>query len=306
MSLTSKIVERRPGVLLYGLAPPKRDTGPADLERITAQQVARLEALQVDGLIIYDLQDEAERIATPRPFPFLPTIDPLSYAAEHLGRLAVPKIVYRCVSHDSAEDLAGWLGRAGSESPLRVLVGAPSRRTPAALPLSGALELARRQAPGVIIGGIAIAERHARGGAEHQRLLAKTNAGCRFFVTQAVYDITATKSLLSDYRLEAQRHHQEPVPIILTLSPCGSEKTLRFMQWLGIAFPRWLENELCHAPDPLETSLRLCERIFADAWEYARDKGIPMGVNIESVSARKAEIEASIELARRVRAIMHR
>src|SRR5205085_6611213 len=99
---------------------------------------------------------------------FLPTIDPLSYAAEHLVRLAVPKIVYRCVSHDSAEDLGGWLGRAGSESPLRVLVGAPSRRTPAALPLSGALELARRQAPGVIIGGIAIAERHAHGGAEHQ------------------------------------------------------------------------------------------------------------------------------------------
>jgi hypothetical protein len=96
------------------------------------------------------------------------------------------------------------------------------------------------------------------------------------------------------------------VPIILTLSPCGSEKTLRFMQWLGIAFPRWLENELCHASDPLETSLRLCERIFADAWEYACDKGIPLGVNVESVPARKAEIDASIELARRVRAIMHR
>lgn len=62
------------------------------------------------------------------------------------------------------------------------------------------------------------------------------------------------------------------------------QKTLRFMWWLGIAFPRWLENELCHALDPLETSLRLRERIFADAWEYARDKSIPLEVDVETVS----------------------
>jgi hypothetical protein len=76
------------------------------------------------------------------------------------------------------------------------------------------------------------------------------------------------------------------------------------MQWLGITFPRWLENDLRHAADPLETSIDLCERIYADAWQYARDKGIPLGVNVESVSARKAEIEASLELAQRLRAIM--
>jgi hypothetical protein len=306
VSLIEKIVERRPGVLLCGLAPPKRDTTPEDLQRIAAQQVARLESLGLDGLVVYDLQDEAERTSAPRPFPFLPTTDPLGYARLHLDRLSVPKVVYRCVSHDSPEGLVAWLRSAGPASPLRVLVGAPSRRTPATLPLSAALELARREAPGVLIGGIAIAERHAQGAAEHLRLLAKSESGCRFFVTQAVYDVTATKSLVSDYGLETRRREIHPVPIVLTLSPCGSAKTLDFMQWLGIAFPRWLENELRHAPDPLETSLRLCERIFTDVWEYARDKGIPLGVNVESVSARRAEIEASIELARRVGAIMRR
>ena len=33
-----------------------------------------------------------------------------------------------------------------------------------------------------------------------------------------------------------------PLPVILTFSPCGSQKTLAFMKWLGIAFPRWLEK----------------------------------------------------------------
>ena len=304
MSLIEKIVERRPGICLYGLAPPKRETPPAELERIAAQQQARLQSLELDGLVVYDLQDEAERVSAPRPFPFLPTIDPLTYAHQNLARLSLPKIVYRCVSGDTADDLAQWLGASAAASPVRVLVGAPSRRSPAKLPLSDAYELARRHAPGVILGGIAIAERHARDAAEHERILAKTDAGCRFFVTQAVYDVTATKSLLSDYALATQRRQELALPIVVTVSPCGSEKTLAFMQWLGIAFPRWLENDLRHAPDPLETSIDLCERIYADVWDYARGKGIPLGVNVESVSARKAEIEASLELARRLRAIM--
>ena len=34
---------------------------------------------------------------------------------------------------------------------------------------------------------------------------------------------------------------------------------------------------------------------------YARDKDIPLGVNVESVSIRKTEIEASVELLRLLR-----
>jgi hypothetical protein len=34
--------------------------------------------------------------------------------------------------------------------------------------------------------------------------------------------------------------------------------------------------------------------------EYAREKGLPIGVNVESVSIRKAEVDASVELFRRL------
>ncbi len=305
VSLRNKIIERQAGICLYGLAPPKLATPASELPAIVAQQQARLAELPVDGLIVYDLQDEAERTAAPRPFPFLPTLDPHAYAYGHLGGLSLPKIVYRCVSRDSATDFAGWVEQARpAESSVSVLVGAPSRRAPASLRLTEAYALARQHAPGLLLGGIAIAERHAQTGDEHSRILAKTAAGCRFFVSQAVYDVTSTKSLLSDYALEAGRRGLAPVPIVLTLSPCGSEKTLAFMKWLGIAFPRWLENELRHAADPLASSVELCERIFADAWDYARDKGVPLGVNVESVSIRKREIEASVELLHRLRRLM--
>ena len=97
-----------------------------------------------------------------------------------------------------------------------------------------------------------------------------------------------------------RRRGRSPVPVVLTFSPCGSVRTLEFMKWLGISFPRWLENELRHSADTLERSVDLCERVFTDVQDYAREKHLPIGINVESVSIRKSEIDASVELFRRL------
>src|SRR4030095_8680684 len=91
-----------------------------------------------------------------------------------------------------------------------------------------------------------------------------------------------------------------PAPVVLPFSPCGSVRTLEFMKWLGIAFPRWLENELRPSADTLGRPVDLCERIFTDVQDYARDKHLPIGINVESVSIRRSEIDASVELFRRL------
>jgi 5,10-methylenetetrahydrofolate reductase len=181
-----------------------------------------------------------------------------------------------------------------------VFVGAPrvNARGPG-LPLAEAYLLARA-VPNLVLGGIAIAERHLTKSDEHERMLAKQEQGCRFFVTQSVYDASSTKSLLSDYALSLQATRRLPVPVILTFAPCGSVRTLEFMRWLGISFPRWLENELRHSPDTLARSIDLCDSVFCDVRDYAREKGLPIGINVESVSVRKAEIDASVELYRRL------
>lgn len=306
MSFLDKIRAREPGACLYGLAPPKRSTERGRLEEIAKRQVERLRGLEVDGLVVYDIQDESTRISEPRPFPFLPTLDPEAYVCDHLAGFQGPKIVYRCVGSDSPEQFLDWIGglNARREERATVLVGTPASGAEAQLPLAQAYELAQEHAPELAVGGIAIAERHVRRLDEHERLLSKMDSGCRFFVTQAVYDITATKSLLSDYRIALEAAGREPVPLCLTFAPCASERTLAFMKWLGISFPRWLENELLHAKDALTTSLGLCEVIFEEAYDYATSKGIPLGVNVESVSIRKAEIEASVELLKKLRAKM--
>lgn len=301
-SLADKLITRIGGICFYGFAPPKSDTSPERLKSIAAQQSSRFHSMQIDGLIVYDIQDEAERTAEPRPFPFLPTIDPAIYAYDYLAAQHVPRVLYRCVSRDSAESLARWLSmiRRFDEDPIAVFVGAPSRHSRVGVSLEQAFALAKRHTPEVILGGIAIAERHNESVSEHERILRKTAQGCRFVVTQAVYDATSTKSMLSDYSIAVVERDIYPIPIILTFSPCGSGSTLSFMKWLGIHFPRWVENEIHHAKDPLERSIDLCEQLFADILDYAISHSLPLGVNVESVSVRKSEIEASVELFRRL------
>lgn len=245
-SLFERLCARSTGVCLYGLAPPKQTISSGQLDGIVARQLARLQSLSIDGLVVYDIQDEGERISTPRPFPFLPTIDPEVYAHHYLAGLTKQKIVYRCVNRDTPDTFIQWLKRqhAAATPRLSVLVGAPSQRSVAGLSLASAYVLAQEYAPTLLLGGVAIAERHSKSTNEHERILDKAEKGCRFFVTQAVYDVTSTKSLLSDYALALRERGGVPLPIIITFSPCGSAKTMSFMKWLGIAFPRWLENEL--------------------------------------------------------------
>jgi len=294
-SLVDRLRGRDSGLALYGLAPPKLATPSDRLATIASRQVERLQRLRPDGVVVYDLQDEPGRTGEARPFPFLPTVDPRTWADDRLGSAGVPAVIYRSVAQDTPETFAAWLDRLAAAPAPRaaVFVGSPTRRPDAAMGLSKAYALACAHPSGLVFGGIAIAERHARRGDEHNRIVAKLDQGCRFFVTQAVYDVTATKSLLSDVYFALREQGREAVPMVLTFSPCASLKTLAFMKWLGISFPRWLENDLRWASDPLATSVDLCEAIFAEAWEFARTKGIPLGVNVESVSIRKEEIEAS-------------
>lgn len=323
--LLDQIRARRHGLRFYGLTPPKRGQDPAKVREIAERQIRRISDLAPDGLVLYDLQDEAGRTGVERPFPFLPTLEPMEYARDYLASLPIPKVFYKCVANMGRGDFLAWLDGCSPGADAYVMVGAPSSKSiqggggalgsgqgesrqgsrpdagaaesgAANLTLPEAYALLRGSAQPACFGGVTIAERHARKGDEDGRLLAKHEGGCRFFISQTVFDAGASKSLLSDYALRFRREGVDPAPFILSFSPCGSLKTMEFMKWLGISFPRWLENELRHSPDILGKSVDLAQQVFADILEFAERKGIPIGVNVESVSIRKDEIDASCEL----------
>ena len=290
--------------MLFSITPPKRANSPERVKEIAEITVGRLAGLDLDGLILYDIEDESDRNADERPFPYLPTLDPASFHADHLGDWDKPTIIYRCVGKYGEDDLRTWLSASDSSQLLTVFVGSSSGTKPVKTSLRRAQQLHHELSPALPLGAVVIGERHARHGDEHLRMLTKQERGCSFFISQVIYDLNETKNLVSDYFYACQEAEITPRPLIFTLSLCGSPKTLEFLDWLGVQVPPWLATELRESDDPLETSRRECLAIARDLKSYCERLGMPYGFNIESVSIRKAEIEASTELAREVAALL--
>lgn len=297
VDIAARIRSGQGDFVLFAVTPPRRSTPAERLPEIARATVERLEHLDLDGLVLYDIDDESSRNPVERPFPFSPTVDPASYRTEHLGQWRTPVIVYRAVGKYQREDLQAWIAEQNPQRTLSVMVGAASSGATPSVTLGDAQALSAEVNPDLLLGGVAIPERHSRRENEHLRLIAKQEAGCRFFVTQVVYDLNAAKNLVSDYRYECAERGLTPVPIVFTFSVCGSMKTLEFLRWLGVDVPRWIENDLRHTTDPLAASLEQAAATAIELVDFCRRLGVPFGLNVESVSIRREEIEASVELA---------
>ncbi|SET17702.1 Methylenetetrahydrofolate reductase [Natronincola peptidivorans] len=304
--LKEKILRRESGIITYGLTPPKQRNTLEKIQEISQKQIERIQNLEIDGLVIYDIQEEADRIKDERPFPFLPTLDPGLYSNKYLEELNIPKIIYRCVSKYTQEELSEWMKVDTAQDKFSVFVGAASRKQKVNLSLQQAYHLRNEVNPDLLLGAVTIPERHIIKHDEHMRVIKKMENGCKYFISQAVYNVEASKNFLSDYYYYCMKNQIEMVPIIFTITPCGSIKTLEFMRWLGISIPRWLENDLKSTENILEKSVDLSKEMYKELLDFALEKGIPFGCNIESLSVRKVEIEASIELVEAVQQINKR
>ncbi|MFK7697490.1 methylenetetrahydrofolate reductase [Paenibacillus sp. HJGM_3] len=306
MNLKEKIIGKQAGILSYGMTPPKANTPPEQLAEIARKQCERLRDVNMDALILYDVQEESDRVDQERPFPYTTFVDPTEYSEHYMAALDLPKIIYRCVGKYTKAEQAEWIASDADRDRFAVFVGAASRTQPVKSTLADSYALSGELNGRLLFGGVVIPERHLKYGDEHLRMVNKIRQGCRFFVSQATYNIEASKDLLSDYYYYRREHGLEMVPILFNLAPCGSPKTLAFMKWLGISMPRWLENDLVHSADILEKSLHQSRTIFEELFEFGLEKGIPVGCSVESVSTRKVEIEASIQLVKDIKGYIDR
>ncbi|MCB5160612.1 methylenetetrahydrofolate reductase [Marinomonas algarum] len=304
--LVNKFQDPSRGVYFIGTTPPKSSLEDAQLDDISQKLLNRLESIDVDGLIVYDIQDETSRIDKPRPFPFMETHDPRAWSKRLHQASDKPVITYKSVSSRSSEAFSGWLSQAWEEYGIRdlVLVGSPSSTGDIKLPLPQAYETLKASPYDFNLGGVTIAERHAKKGDEHLRLTKKSAAGCDFFISQAVYNPQATADLISRYARTCKEQGTAPKRIILTFTPCGSAKTLEFMEWLGISVPEATKHRILDADAPLKESIKICRNALEQIIETALPLGVPLGLNIESLTNRKEEIDASITLYRLLKATL--
>lgn len=305
-NLSDTLNDPQEGVYFIGTTPPRAGTDDEKMAEIAEKLLGRLSRLEYDGVIVYDIQDESSRIDQPRPFPFMETRDPREYAYL-LSRLSGREtITYKSVAQRDQASFAAWLNETHEKFSQQhiVLVGAPSSEGRIQLSLHDAYAVLSESDLPFNLGGVTIAERHAAKGNEHLRLIQKTAQGCSFFVSQAVYNPQATIDLLTSYARECRAKGEQPQRIILTFTPCGSEKTLEFMQWLGISVPAATRWRILDAESPLSESIRICHNSLQQILEACLPLGLPLGLNIESLTNRKEEIDASITLFRLLKATL--
>lgn len=304
MSLNKKIKNSESGILLYGLTPPKLKTHKEKVISISKRQMEAVKSIGVDGLVLYDIHDEKDRISDDRPFPFLETIDPIEYSQKYLQDLDLPRVVYRCVGKYSKENLTDWITDNNRGDTHTVFVGAASIKQNVKLKLKDAYKIYNSIESNLKLGGVCIPERHNIKFDEHLRMVSKQENGCEYFISQAVYNLDAAKNFLSDYYYYCKNNNINMVPIIFTISPCGSKKTLDFMKWLGISVSKWLENDILNSEDILSKSVDELLDIFEELYKFAIKKNIPIGCNVESISIKKSEIDASIFMAKKIKTLM--
>lgn len=304
--LKSRYNDVNRGVYFIGTTPPKSDTPLEQVETIAEKLLSRVSDIDVDGFIVYDIQDEASRTSAPRPFPFKSTHDPRLYASLLQQKSTRPVITYKSVGQSTTEQFNQWAQDTWDNFDIRdlVLVGSPSRDNEVNLSLNDAYQLLAEHPCDYFTGGVTIAERHASKGNEHQRLIDKYHKGCNFFISQAIYNPQATIDQLTRYAIECKKQGLKPQRIILTFSPCGSEKTLEFINWLGVSVPEAASLRILNADNPLYESIRICNNSLKQILDAVIPYNLPLGLNIESLTNRKEEIDGAILLYKLLRSNM--
>jgi hypothetical protein len=295
MDLQSKLLDASQRVLLYGTTPPRAGTPPDQIDAAADKLAARLAGLPLDGVVVYDIQDETGRTASPRPFPYIGTVDPCRYGALLRQRLGVPPITYKALGTMDEAQWRAWLKASEHEVQFLSIVGRPASGVRYSLPLSRAIRIAAASAE-FIVGGVVIAERHDERRSESARLLAKGIEGCGYFISQAVYHPAPTQRLLADYLRDCRGAGVAPKRIVLTFAPCGREKTLAFLRWLGVNVAPDTERAILGAANPLAKSIEICRDTLRSILDGGYAGQIPLGVNVESVSINRDEIDASAQL----------
>lgn len=292
------LLDPRRAVLLYGTTPPRAGSSEELVHSAADKLAQRLAALPADAIVVYDIQDETGRSGVPRPFAFAGTVDPRRYSRLLAARTGRPAITYKCVGALDAPGWQAWLAETARDygAGFLSIVGRPTSGVRYPLPLSKAIRAAAAHPAGFTVGGVVIAERHTAERSESARMLAKGIAGCAYFISQTVYHPEPTEQLLRDYLRDCRGAGVEPRRVVLTFSPAGRAKTMAFLRWLGVNVPGETERAILGSPDPLAKSIGICRDNLRRILAHDYTRAIPLGVNVESVSINRDEIDASVEL----------
>jgi len=294
------------GLCLFGIVPPAKNVSSERVESYAQRVTNAIQTLDgLDGVNIYDIQEEKGRTEEERPFPFMTTWEPRCFAKILRKYLKTQAILYCAISDRPKEGFADWLHATYTDygSRILVLVGkSGSTISSVGFSVVEAAKYIKEHEPRLILGGITIPERHRDKGNEHSLLLSKYQQGISFFTSQLVYNSDNAISLLEDYDKLCRENAVQPTQIIFAFAPFGSEQTVAFLRWLGVELPDGTVKRVLKrhrgTKDCVIESMEICRENFKRVLEYRErfDLKVPVGFAVESVSKSQEELEGAVQL----------
>jgi 5,10-methylenetetrahydrofolate reductase len=293
----------RAAPLFFEPVPSPARTPAHRVEERTAAVVRLIESVpRVDALTIPELVDENHEGR-----PHYRSGDPRAYARVLADRTACEVIPNKVVAHLPDIPAVEQWARETVERGIRhvVLVGGSSRYIPyPGPPVAEADRLCRPifAAAGGSIGNIAIPQRAG----EAHRMLAKTRAGVSFFTTQLLFDSEAAREVLLRYDLLCRQASFPPAAVLLSVAPIADDEDAQFVRWLGADLPDSAERAILEGEESeaVRRSVQIALSVWEDVTRMARAErlSVPVGVNVEQISARHLEVAGGLlrEFARRV------
>jgi hypothetical protein len=215
-------------------------------------------------------------------------------------------VVYKCVAESDKGGFDAWLNKAIDTYGVNAynLVGGASSANQYSGPTIPDVAAKLNKHSQCAHGGVTIAERHIKKGNEHETLMKKSELGMQWFISQAIYDPEPMIKLLKEYGALCKKKGVAPKRVILTFAPCGREKTMRFIKWLGVTVPEDVEKEILEAENKVGKSVDLLCGMCKKILEETKGCGVPLGISVESVSIFKNEIDAAHDLFRRTQSML--
>ncbi len=269
--------------LILTVIPPPQEWDQTKVER-KAFEISNIAKLL--GLTLLNIPEVIEEKSRgQRSIPYRLKVDNAEFG--QLIRSFAPEVTVildKVVPVLEKKDFETWLQTHAPEFQHLVLVGGESSKIqyPGYHPIEAA-HIAKRYFSHLY--GITIFRRNH----EVDRLIRKTQAGMKAFISQIVLEPETAESVLQSYWKRCEELGIAPSKIYISVAPVSRKKDLEFLKWLGVYIPPETEQWLLEDERKMERkSLDLMERLVQ---RFRRLDG-PIGLNVEHVMYNNLQVAA--------------
>ena len=303
MRIKDKIKRPRRPVVAYEILPPREKDG--TLNSYAANISSLLSQTHIDAINIPEVRDEVAR--GERPIKSQLRAEPREFGRLLQDIVGIEAIVNRVVVHQEFEKEIKWFEETHSRYEVKnmIIVGGESRSIKYLGPsVNQALsDISKSQKLELLCGGISIPSRDK----ESLRLIEKSEYGSEFFTTQVLYDYSKIIKMISHYQKRCDEKNTFPRRILLSFAPVSKKKNIKFLKWLGVEFPKEIEEKLTKDLKKMsEKSMEIAVQVLEKILNHLNENKIivPIGLNVEHIMS--YNFQASIEMLQELSRIYRR